>query len=39
MCNMQNFYLIDNTNSTKKIFQSGIIDCGMSDHKLFVQEK
>ena len=28
--------LIDHilTNSTKKIFQSGIIDCGMSDHRL-----
>ena len=34
--------LIDHilTNSSEKIFQSGIIDCGMSDHQLiFVQEK
>ena len=29
-------FLIDHilTNSTEKIFQSGIIDCGMSDHQL-----
>ena len=28
------------TDFTEKIFQSGIIDCGMSDHQLiFVQEK
>ena len=33
--------LIDHilTNSTEKIFQSGIIDCGMSDHQFFVHEK
>ena len=28
------------TNSTEKIFQSGVIDCGISDHQLiFAQEK
>ena len=28
------------TNSTEKIFQAGVIDCGISDHQLiFAQEK
>ena len=34
-------YLIDqvHTKYGEKIFQSGITDCGMSDHQHFVQEK
>ena len=34
--NMQHLFSIDRilTDSTEKIFQTGIIDCGMSDHQL-----
>ena len=35
-CPLMNHILTD---STEKIFQSGIIDCGMSDHQLYLEKK